>query len=441
MIRYPTRNAILAALCTVILPFAASCGNSPADSDAPTPSSISLSSTLLYLKLDESAVVTVEVLDQHGSLISDPVLAWSSSNDAVASAGGRGLITAHSFGTATITVRSGLKTAVIHVFVSDELDALVAFYTAMSGPFWKNNSNWLSTRPLGEWYGIELNSNGRVEELALEGNGLRGELPAELGGLKQLIRLNLSNNDILGDIPPELGRLSGLRELILSGNAISGRLPGSLGDLRNLELLYLIDNRLSGEIPASLGRLSRLWYMDLDGNALSGEIPSSLGDLSRLTLLSIADNKLGGEIPASLGGLTRLKNLDLGGNGLTGNLPPELAGMSSLTQLHLDHNGLSGEIPPEFGTFAALERMFLSDNLLSGPVPPGLGRLNTLWQLDLRNNRQLAGPLPLELANLTNLRALWLTGTGLCAPADPDFLAWLEVVGKDSGLEGVVVCE
>ena len=92
-------------------------------------------------------------------------------------------------------------------------DELVAFYTALNGPSWKNNSNWLSTRPLGEWYGLELNSDGRVEELVLEENGLNVVLPAELGDFVELTRLNLSNNSIRGAIPPELGRLAKLRQL------------------------------------------------------------------------------------------------------------------------------------------------------------------------------------------------------------------------------------
>ena len=66
--------------------------------------------------------------------------------------------------------------------------------------------------------------------------------------------------------------------------------------------------------------------------------------------------------------------------------------------------------------------------------------MTSLWQLDLSNNTQLAGPLPVELANLSNLRALGLTGTGLCAPLDADFQAWLARVGQDTGLQGVVNC-
>ena len=41
-------------------------------------------------------------------------------------------------------------------------DALAALYRATDGPNWKNNSNWLSDRPFGEWYGVVSDGRGRV---------------------------------------------------------------------------------------------------------------------------------------------------------------------------------------------------------------------------------------------------------------------------------------
>ena len=99
MIKLPARNTILAAVIVVVLSLAVSCGNDPTGSDSRTPASISVSTARMYLKLGESAVVTVEVLDQHGRPITDAVSSWSSSNVAVASIGGRGaLLPIHSEG-------------------------------------------------------------------------------------------------------------------------------------------------------------------------------------------------------------------------------------------------------------------------------------------------------------------------------------------------------
>lgn len=46
----------------------------------------------------------------------------------------------------------------------------------------------------------------------------------------------------------------------------------------------------------------------------------------------------------------------------------------------------------------------------------------------LASNPRLAGTLPLELAALARLERLQAGGTGLCAPADPDFTAWLDSI-------------
>ena len=67
----------------------------------------------------------------------------------------------------------------------------------------------------------------------------------------------------------------------------------------------------------------------------------------------------------------------------------------------------------------------LSGNQLSGSVPPELGNLSSLQELDFADNADLAGPLPGSLTHLTNLGEMDLNGTGLCAPVDQAFQAWL----------------
>ena len=47
----------------------------------------------------------------------------------------------------------------------------------------------------------------------LEGNGITGEIPEELGNLSNLTTLNLGNNRLTGEIPSSLGNLKKLRFL------------------------------------------------------------------------------------------------------------------------------------------------------------------------------------------------------------------------------------
>ena len=147
--------------------------------------------------------------------------------------------------------------------------ALVALYNAADGPNWVFNTNWLSDRPLGEWYGVTTVATGRVTALRLytingdepigvsgggvvTGNGLRGRIPADLGSLSNLESLYLSSSQLSGDIPPELGNLTNLKWLSLYDQQLSGEIPAELGNLSNLRGLDLVSNQLSGEIPPEL---------------------------------------------------------------------------------------------------------------------------------------------------------------------------------------------
>ena len=56
-------------------------------------------------------------------------------------------------------------------------DVLVTFYHATDGDNWTNNDNWLSDAPIGTWYGVTADENGRVIELTLWFNNLSGTIP------------------------------------------------------------------------------------------------------------------------------------------------------------------------------------------------------------------------------------------------------------------------
>ena len=77
---------------------------------------------------------------------------------------------------------------------------------------WLQDDHWLSDRPVGEWWGVTTNAEGRVEVLDLRHNQLSGEIPHVLGNLSELSELCLSGNQLSGTIPPQLGDLAQLTE-------------------------------------------------------------------------------------------------------------------------------------------------------------------------------------------------------------------------------------
>ena len=64
--------------------------------------------------------------------------------------------------------------------------ALVALYDATGGPGWTDNTNWKTSAPLDEWFGVRTDDDGRVEWLSLSGNDLTGRIPPELDRLANL---------------------------------------------------------------------------------------------------------------------------------------------------------------------------------------------------------------------------------------------------------------
>ena len=284
--------------------------------------------------------------------------------------------------------------------------ALHALYDATDGPNWTYATNWLSDRPMGDWYGVTTDDGGRV------------------------IRLELPKNQLNGWIPPELGNLSSLKELDLNENMLSGEIPPELGNLVNLEVLNLNKNMLSGEMPPELGNLSNLTEIDLSVNRLVGQIPPELGNLSSLTRMRLDSNQLNGQIPPELGNLSNLTSLNLWYNTLSREIPETLGNLSNLTILNLGYNALSGEIPETLGNLSNLRGLLLNGNDLSGEIPAELGKLTQLTRLDIDQNR-LSGELPQSMTRLTALETLYFNyNSGLCVPLDNAFTQWLD------GLEG-----
>ena len=245
---------------------------------------------------------------------------------------------------AAIPAHEGTETECLSLSDRETLELL---YGAVGGAEWKDDKNWLSDQPLGEWTGVETDTVGRVVALRLPRNGLAGRIPPQLGYLDQLRELDLSGNRLEGPIPAQLGDLSGLTLLNLGQNELEGPIPPRLGDLTNLSQLLLWANELDGPIPPELGRLSNLLVLGLGINALEGPIPPQLGNLANLYYLYLDGNRLEGPIPPELGNLSRLYELILNRNRLAGSIPSWLGSLPNLTRIGLGENWLTGSIPPE----------------------------------------------------------------------------------------------
>ena len=342
--------------------------------------------------------------------------------------------------------------------VCPDADVLRELYEAAGGEGWTNAEGWLGDGPLGDWYGVDVDSAGLVSGVDLQGNGLSGGLPESVGRLAGLTTLRVGDNALSGRLPTSLSGTP-LRELRYANTDLCepaeawfqdwlAALPQhegtgvecpALTDREILTALYratggpnwedgdnwltdaplsewhgvetnaagrvtsldLRRNGLEGPIPPALGGLMELEVLILFDNRLTGSIPPALGSLAKVGLVVLAANELSGAIPPELGGLASVEELWLSGNGFT-SVPPELGELDNLVALSLAFNELAS-VPPELGGLARLEFLSLSFNQLTF-VPPELGGLAQLVVLGLWANELTSVPPELgELGSLVEL--------------------------------------
>ncbi|CAB1096749.1 unnamed protein product [Ectocarpus sp. CCAP 1310/34] len=328
--------------------------------------------------------------------------------------------------------------------------ALAALYHLTQGDGWIHRDGWCTPVDLQEWFGVDVNEQGRVVKLDLRGNNLQGTIPTVLGTLDALEHLDLSHNQLSGSIPCTLANLGELQVLILEANQLSGVVSPELGDIRALRYLELGGNYLSGGGP-KLGESISSWRLRLrkqqqvvtptpqpevpppmaspDRDALVALFHATGGDnwtrksnwctaarlgtwegvqvnqQGRVVELDLSDNNLRGAIPGELGKLGALRNLSLAWNKLSGPIPPDLGNLTSLEMLSFWKNELSGAIPKELKRLTALNVLFLNDNRLTGCIPEDLAALTKLEQLVLYSNR-LSGSVPQAVKGLSQLELL-----------------------------------
>lgn len=105
---------------------------------------------------------------------------------------------------------------------------ITSLYEATNGPEWTGAQNW-GDASVGtcEKEGITCNQYNQVTKIVLESKGLTGSLPAGIGFLDRLTKLDVSNNAIGGLLPADL-RYAPLETLDVSDNQLTGYVPTGL---------------------------------------------------------------------------------------------------------------------------------------------------------------------------------------------------------------------
>ncbi|KAJ7952688.1 Receptor kinase [Quillaja saponaria] len=105
-----------------------------------------------------------------------------------------------------------------------------------------------------------------LQYFEIQNNNLEGSVPASVSAAREgLAAFYISGNSFSGELPTGI-------YLNLSFNRLSGEIPPELGNLRDLTYLDLSENSLTGEIPLELTKL-KLNQFNVSGNKLYGKVP------------------------------------------------------------------------------------------------------------------------------------------------------------------------
>ena len=159
---------------------------------------------------------------------------------------------------------------------------------------------------------------------------------------------------------------------------------------------------------AGHGELDTWEGVETDGN----------GRVTRLTINAHTPvaMELNREAMAHLRDLSELKELSLHGFWLTEGIAPELGHLRQLEKLFIN-GGITGEIPSELATLSNLKVISLTGDgqrapQITGPLPPELATLSDLEELIIQAHG-LSGPIPPGLFTMESLRRLELRGNQL----------------------------
>jgi len=256
---------------------------------------------------------------------------------------------------------------------------LATFFYSTLGEDWTSQTDWLGDRDECSWYSRSsrspCDSFDTFQNLEMDYNNLKGELPPELGllsdSLERIILRGGPSSHIAGRLPSELGYLKKISHFYIPGNHISGSLPSELGEWSSLKQMDISDNRFTGTLPRSLfANAVALEIMDIGNNRFSGALPKEVGSMQSCQRFNMADNLLSGAIPTEIGNLWRLQSFH-GGSNMLSVLPSEIGHLAFLDTLSLEQNSLTGTIPSQLSRLQRLFILDLSSNSLSGPIPTG----------------------------------------------------------------------
>ncbi|VAH71565.1 unnamed protein product [Triticum turgidum subsp. durum] len=262
-----------------------------------------------------------------------------------------------------------------------------------------------------------------LTHLNLSHLGFQGQIPIRIGGLTNLISLDLSSNYDLEYVYTDpnfqilVANLNNLRELYLDGvdMSSSGEWCHALAkSLPRLQVLSLSYYKLVGPICPSLSNLHSLTVINLEGNfgipTVVAPFPEFFMDLLNLSVLRLAATNL------QVGKLKSLRRLSINECIFTRSALSTFGNLVGLTSLEVFSCHFNGPIPSAIGNLTELKSLNINNCDFLGPVPSSIGKLMNLRSLEIFGVYNDIGPMPSAVGNLSNLESLKIFATKFSGP-------------------------
>ncbi|KAG0631769.1 hypothetical protein M758_1G277800 [Ceratodon purpureus] len=280
--------------------------------------------------------------------------------------------------------------------------------------WWKYDHPCDRTSDYAGWRGIRcsgvLASDGNstvcelfIVELGAVDRGIIGELVPEIGNLRNLQYIRISNNPgLTGSIPPSIWQLPNLKEVSFINNSLSGSIvfPVNYTKEYSLERLDLSQNKFT--VWENKGKpLWNLVYLNLSNNLIGGNFNLGRynssghfigGIYTRLNTLDLSNNRFNnttGSEKSSEWDLPALQALYMRNNSFGGALRyinSTLLNSPKIQLVYFDSNGLSGTLTLPTIAFenSSLNTLSLTDNNLTNIVYPSGNTDSTLSRSHLQ---------------------------------------------------------
>lgn len=326
--------------------------------------------------------------------------------------------------------------------------ALVDLFNNTNGPNWVNNTNWLTTAPASQWFGIRVDAAGRIKSVRLASNKLKGSLAPSIGNLTAADTILLNSNNLSDSIPSTITSLNPIIALDISSNnftfagmeAIHSTFLFAKYAPQNNITFSMNANVFSVTVGGMLSNNTYTWYKNsahyatntgdstqtvpasevaneyaltvtnshVPGLTLYSPYPLRVQD--SLALVDLYDSTNGtywtqgrhwtGPI-TNWGGIVVVKGRVIGIR--------EVGGLI-LSGFHIQVLGaMSGAVPASFGNLTELQTIDFRYDMLTG-LPHTIGNLKKLRSINLFNNA-LLDSIPVEIDRLSALTFLELSYT------------------------------